>query len=263
MTKRVKLVTMISRPGATDSTVSSAEHLDDVADGGAVGLAEAAEVDLLGHRRRAAERQRRQCAEKPSHSNSSVLISTALTWPSLRIAARSARSALRCWKPLAPSIWCIFTVRTKASRSWWMVSASSGVGRRRVEHDVQFQAQPDVARRGQIGGDRRQRQHERIAVRRGFAVLALALLRLAVAGVLGVVTALGRCGRGIGRLFARHGAVQIAAREPADPDGGRRHDQQQAELDDDRRSGLRRLFACCGCHCDPQKGRTVSRICWP
>src|SRR6185369_3064562 len=93
------------------------EHLNDVADGGSVGLAETAEIDLLGECGVADKRQGGCGQDELLHSNSNVLINISLAWPPLRIEARSPRSALRCWKPLAPSIWCILTVRTKASRS--------------------------------------------------------------------------------------------------------------------------------------------------
>src|SRR5690606_2501897 len=73
------------------------EHLDDVGDGSAVRLGDATQIDLLRCCLDYTGEQNPKSKNKSVHSNSSVRIRTSLACPPLRIAARSRRSALRCW----------------------------------------------------------------------------------------------------------------------------------------------------------------------
>ena len=101
MAKRVKLVTMTSRPGATDRTVSNPTSwtMRPLAVPPACGQ-KVAEVDRLSRRRAGRQSQRprrrdgRRLIGRPAFRSSARC-----TWPSERVAARSFRSSRRCCRP--------------------------------------------------------------------------------------------------------------------------------------------------------------------
>ena len=97
--KRVKLVTMINRPGATDRTVRTRTSwtMRPVAVPSPGGISDS----RLGHLRKTRngrQQQKRQAQYDgdPSHSTINDWMMTSRTLPSLRIRARSFRSSRRC-----------------------------------------------------------------------------------------------------------------------------------------------------------------------
>ena len=102
MTKRVKHVTMMSRPGATDSTVMTA--MSWTMRPAAVGVARRDERLQARHLRRrlgaASEQEQQSDDEELVHSTTSDWMTSSRTLPPLRTRTRSLRSSRRCWKPL-------------------------------------------------------------------------------------------------------------------------------------------------------------------
>ena len=182
------------------------EHLDDVADGGAVRLADGAEVDLLGECGRG-----RRAAAWPalrgqlSHSNSSVLIRIVLD-----VAAAADRGALaEVGLEVLEAAGALDLVHLHRAHEGEQVLVDrighARILRRLVEHDAELHAQPDVARRGEVGRDRRQVEQQRIAGRFGLAMFALGVavavracpgaVRIASAAAAAASAAAGRAAR--------------------------------------------------------------------
>ena len=64
--------------------------------------------------------------------------------------ARSERSALRCWKPLAPWIWCTLMVRIVGQQVLVDEFGHGDIGFA-GEDEAQFEPDPHVYRRAEIG----------------------------------------------------------------------------------------------------------------